>query len=487
MRLYNVIKRNTWCENDYDLLRIIEGGATMKKVTVGLDVGTSALKVSVYDIESDHVVKNLNLKYEGDEIAVGISKLKKYTNTVINAINKVNEEFSVQAIALSTQMYSFIVEQDGEKLVYQWNVSWKNDTEIEKIIEKHTLISGCPVDTLFPSYKILSAKKNNPSLNILPYGLQEAIVEELTGVRAGDYCCLSSYGFMNVKTRTWNEELLALAGWTVEDMPIMKRYNEEVGVINNPAVETNQPIIVACGLGDGPSASYASRDVSKIAANIGTSMAVRGFVNDVSNIDFNKVWTYAVDENTWVAGGISSNGSSVLDHFRNIDMLKDWELNPAIANEEVLYMPWNHGERTPFWSSALKETIVGSGINTTKNDYMCALFRGIAYTIARMYFEVNKVVDGTEIICIAGGGANSEILMRYLAGTLPVKLGILEDFDFLGSYGAAFVAAEAIGINPTKNQKLLKVYNPTLKNKNNYEKWQAVAEKMAIFYNEMEA
>jgi gluconokinase len=462
------------------------GSEILERVALGLDVGTSSLKASIYSINKDTIIKNLNLKYEGQETDVGISKLKSYTDTIIKAINKVNEEYKVETIAFSTQMYSFIVELNGEKLVYQWNVYWKNDIEIEKIIEKYTDISGCPVDTLYPAYKILSAKKDIPSLNILPYGLQEAIVDELTGIRAGDYCCLSSYGFINVKDRTWNEELLSLAGWTKEDMPIMKRFNEQVGIITNPLVISDHPIKVACGLGDGPSASYASSDVSRIAANIGTSMAVRGFVKDISHIDFSKVWAYAVDEDTWVAGGISSNGSSVLDHYRNIDMLKDWELNPKIADDDVMYFPWNHGERTPFWSSSLKETMIGAGIQTTKNDYMCALFRGIAYTIARMYFEVNKVVDDIEVICIAGGGANSEILMRYLAGTLPVQLGILEDFDYLGSYGAAFAAAEAIDIKPTKNQTVVKLYNPTLKNKSNYEKWQKIADKMAKFYNELE-
>ncbi|MFT4143645.1 MAG: FGGY family carbohydrate kinase [Mobilitalea sp.] len=459
----------------------------MERVALGLDVGTSALKVSVYSVEKQGVVKNINVKYLENEVAPGISRLSKYTETIIDTINNIGDIYEVCSIALSTQMYSFVVEEDGQKLVYQWNVPWKTDKKAAEVVAQYTNISGCPVDALFPAYKIISSRLDEKSnLDIKPYGLQESIVYELTGVLAGDYCNLSSYGFMNVLERKWNKELLEKAGFNLNEMPKIVRYNEPVGPINNPKIKLNNKIIISCGLGDGPSASYASKDVSNIAVNIGTSMAVRGFVEDVKEIDFKSVWTFVVDENTWVSGGISSNGSSVLDHYRNIGFMKDWELTPSIADNNVFYFPWNHGERTPYWSSKLRETMVGAGMHTTKNDYMCAIFRGISFTIATMYNEVNKHIDKTDMICIAGGGANSEILMGYLSGTLPVKLGILQDFDFLGSYGAAYIAAEAMGERPIRNQNLIKIYVPTQQHVEVYKKWLDYSKMYSSLYEKME-
>ena len=128
------------------------------------------------------------------------------------------------------------------------------------------------------------------------------------------------------------------------EMPKKMIYHEVVGTIVNPAVKKGNTIQVACGLGDGPSASYASKDISNIAANIGTSMAVRGFMKNIDHVDFNSVWTFAVDKDTWVCGGISSNGSSVLDQYRNMKMLFDWELTPSSANLDIFYFPWKNGE-----------------------------------------------------------------------------------------------------------------------------------------------
>lgn len=460
----------------------------MSRVTIGLDVGTSALKVSVYSVTDDQLIENFSMKYQEGEIGIGISKVQKFVNTIFTAINRVAKNDRVEAVALSTQMYSFVVRRNDEEVVYQWNVPWEKDPEVEKILERFTDRSGCPVDTLFPSYKILSAKRD-PQFKgeIMPYGLQEAIVKQLTGHLAGDYCNLSSYGFIDVVNRTWNEELLTIAGFSLEDMPEIKKFNQSVGMISHPEIQVDYPIYLACGLGDGPSASYASSGTSSMAANIGTSMAVRGFVKDISKIDFNKVWTYVVDEETWVVGGISSNGSSVLDHFRRIEILRDWELDPTNADNNVMVYPWKYGERTPYWSSSLRETIVGGGMDTTKNDYCCAIIRGVAFSIASMYNEVYKVVsDNKDMLVVAGGGAKSEVLMEYLAGTLPVPIGILGDFDYLGSCGAAFVAAEAIGIVPSKQQNLYKIYNPTVKYATLYGQWKEKADKLANFYNNIE-
>lgn len=455
--------------------------------TIGLDVGTSALKVSVYSIDEDRIIHNFSLKYKEEEVGIGISPVSRFINTIVEAINKVAENFHVASVAFSTQMYSFVVNQNNQDFVYQWNVPWEKDLEVEKILERFVHISGCPVDTLFPAYKILSAKKDSNFHGVIkPYGLQEAIAQALTGKLAGDFCNLSSYGFLDVKNKIWNEELLQLAGFSVEEMPEIKKYNDPIGMINHPDINQVYPIQLACGLGDGPSASYASSGTSKIAANIGTSMAVRGFVNDISKIDFKKVWTYAIDEDTWVVGGISSNGSSVLDHFRKIEILKDWELNPSAADNNIRCYPWKYGERTPYWSSSLRETIIGGSMNTTKNDYSCAIIRGVAFSIATMYHEVCRIVDDNEMLVVAGGGAKSEILMEYLAGTLPVSIGILEDFDYLGSYGAAFAAAEALGVNPSKKQNLYKVYNPTNKYAQLYNVWKENGDQLASFYNYLE-
>lgn len=457
-------------------------------VSLGLDVGTSSLKVSIYSFDEQKIIENRNFRYKEDSVEVGISRVSRYFDTIVDAILAVSKKFTIQSLALSSQMYSFVQITDGVEFVYQWNVPWEKDLETEKLLKKFQSISGCPIDTLFPSYKIISGKRRGLfGSDIQSYGLQEALINRLTDTLAGDLCNISSSGFFDVVQKQWNTELLQLAGFDVANMPQVVQYNTPVGKVIDSRLAHLPEITVMCGLGDGPSASYASRDISSMAANIGTSMAVRGFVQDITTIDFAKTWVYAVSDQEWVAGGISSNGCAILDQFRAMGVLKDHELDMSQADQTLFFYPWEYGERTPYWSSDLRETMVGGKLTSTQNDYNCAVVRGIAYTIAAMYNEIFKIEfdnENKEMLVIAGGGANFEVLMRYLSQALPVPLGILENFDYLGSVGAAYIAAEGIGIQPRRHQQLMKVYYPSTSNQIaiNYGEWKHLGEQLASLY-----
>lgn len=455
---------------------------TSPAVTVGLDVGTSALKASIYGLGERRIVENLTFKYGETELSVGVSRLERYLDAIIRAIVSLDTRYTVTGVALSTQMYSFLADVGGERLVYQWNSSWPTSDVAAAQLDKANAVSGCPVATLFPAYKILAARETDPGLAILPYGLQDALCEALTGERAVDHCYSSSSGFRDVVNGGFNADLLAAAGWSPTDMSPIRLFNEPIGTITHPSIRTKAPITFALGLGDGPSASYASWGTSRITANVGTSMAVRAFVDDVSDIDFRHVWTFGVEPGRWVAGAISANGCAVLDHHRSIGYLDDGELDLRGVDNSLQYFPWMGGERSPFWSDALRQTLIGGKVNSTREDYAAAIVRGVAFTLTRLYHEVAKVNAATDMLCVAGGGARFETLLTYLAGSIPVPIGLLQDFDYLGSCGAAYVAAEAIGVSPVRNHEMYKTYQPTGEFDAEYAAWVDTADSLNSWY-----
>jgi len=462
----------------------------LKKVTIGLDVGTSSLKVSVYNIESGSFEENYNVYYdESGSIRAGVSTLKKYTDAIISTVNDLVKKFHVNSLALSTQMYSFIAVEKQEKIVYQWNVPWERNEEVEEVLSKFSSISGCPIDTLYPSYKVLDLVSQKAYQgNVLCYGLQEAIIEELTGIRAGDYCNISSYGYLNVRNGTWNEELLSMLGFDVEKMPLLLECNQKVGSIVNDQINCGYEITVACGLGDGPSASYATRQISPLLSNVGTAISVRGFLkqDDINQIDFysQRNYCYMINKNTWVIGGLSSNGCGVLDDFRKQGLLDDSEINIKDNEGKVLYFPWKNGERSPYWSSSLKEVMLGGSYSSDKNSYASAVYKGVCFSLSAVYYEVMKAgFSQKDKLIIAGGGAKSKIFMELLSGVLPAELVLLSDFDFLGSYGAAYAAAEAVGVEPNRNIDTLSSIAPTNDFLEEYLGWKKEADSLAEYFN----
>ncbi|MFC7581700.1 FGGY family carbohydrate kinase [Schaalia naturae] len=456
--------------------------APMDEVAVGLDVGTSGLKATVYRLSDGEIVANRKFQYTEPEIGPGVSRARRYLEVVVGAIRAVGETYRVASVALSTQMYSFVALRGGEEVIYQWNSVWPDDENAYAALSASTEVSGCPPASLFPSYKILVARQTQPDLVILPYGLQEYLAERLTGRRVVDRCCASASGFRNVVQGVWNESLLEAAGLKADAMPEVVAFNQTVGPITHEGLTDLGTIQFATGLGDGPSASYATYGIANITANIGTSMAVRSFVTDVSNLDFSKVWTFEIASGMWVAGAISSNGCAVLDKFQDIGFLHENEIDPSRVDNSIQFFPWENGERSPYWSASLRETLVGGHLRSTDEDYGAAVERGVAFTVTRMFEEINDVSTDSEMMCVAGGGANSDVLMAYLSGSLPVRIGLLEDFDYLGARGAAYAAAEAIGAEVKRVDEMKRVVEPTHRYREVYESWRAAADKFAAFY-----
>lgn len=454
----------------------------IEPVTVGLDVGTSALKATVYVPELGSIVENISFPYLEDEISLGFARGKRYLDAVVNALTELGKRHRIKGVALSTQMYSFMAEKEGEEIVCQWNSVWSDVKEAFIAVSEAVPVSGCPAALLFPSYKILAARVSMPELTIRPYGLQEYLTQALTGRYVVDHCCASASGFRNILDSTWNEELLKVAGFSVDDVPKIVEFNQAIGTITHESLQDMAPMVFATGMGDGPSASYATYGITKITANLGTSLAVRAFVTDPSNLDFSSVWCYAVREGLWVAGAISSNGCIVLDKFRQLGVLRDSEVDPATVDASIQFYPWENGERSPYWSSKLRETLIGGQVGTTVDDYGASVVRGIAFTVARMFEEIYGVSSESDIFCVAGGGAKSRLLLNYLAGAIKSDIGLLEDFDYLGARGAAYAAAEALGAEVIRSNDMSETVQSTGKYRANYEKWCRDADSLAAWH-----
>lgn len=456
------------------------GGDYVKKdVAVGLDMGTSSLKVTIIELSNGRVVKNMRVDYKGREAAPGVMAVSTYENTLVDTINKLTQDYSVASIGFSSQMYSMCEETDNGKLIYQWNSLWSRDEESEKNLKKYMDISGCPVDTLYPAYKLFTSKDKNKKF--LPYGLKEHIIKFLTGNLVTDYTCASASGFMDIYNMTWNKKLLEAMGYSVKQMPEIKKYNNIAGYMNAPGISlSGAKIPVVPGLGDGMSASYACNDVSKICANLGTSMAARAFVSKENLRYTDKTWAYVVDENTYIVGGISSNGCSVLNWSEDLSIYKEDDIE--VSNSSIMFFPWLHGERTPYWSSNLKGTFTGIEIGTGAKAMSAAIVKGVGFTIANLINLVNQDIDESDMIIVAGGGVHKKDLMDVLAGSISMKIGILHDSDYLASYGAAISAAEAIGINVKKNVEIKEIITPNFRFKDEYTKWLHMGNKLSNLY-----
>ncbi|MDF2519937.1 MAG: carbohydrate kinase [Clostridia bacterium] len=448
----------------------------MKNAVAGLDIGTSSLKITLIDIDSSDLIENIKIDYPRSEIAPGVVPAQMYEEVIKKAIYEIEDKVNLKGIGLSFHMYSLCEQTDDGIVVYQWNSLWDKDSEAELILKELAQDSGCPIDTLYPAYKMASAKGRK----FLPYGLKEHIVNMLTGELFTDYTCAAASGLFDIKEKRWNSLLIKHLGFDVADMPIVKRYNTK---LETKSQRDGKAITLAPGLGDGASASYACLGVSPICANLGTSMAVRAVTSEIKEAYSEKPWIWSLDEERYIVGGISSNGCSVLNWAEDMGFSKEIDIHGG--NSEVMFIPWLHGERTPYWSSNLRGTFVGMNINTNMQALNGAIVKGVAFTAVKLMDIIYKSINGSgnELVVAAGGGVHINSLMEIISGCSPFKIGILNNYDYLAAYGAALTAAEALGVNIEKKMEVKEIITPNHAYEDEYRRWTKVSEALLSLYN----
>lgn len=443
-----------------------------EEVSLGLDVGTSGLKCTIIELATGNVVGHRRVEYSPDDTDIGVVPVRMYTGVLEHLLTGLVQEFIVRSIAVTTAMYSVIGTTDRAELVYQWNSLWERNPEVEQELRNHLDSSGCYIDTLFPVYKLMTARVlGNSSLK--PYGIKEYLIEWLTGQKATDFSTASATGLVDIRKRDWNDPLLDKLGYRRDELPRLELHNKIIG----EARFQGESIFVAPGLGDGVSASYACKAISNVAANIGTTMAARELSSTIRKDSSARLWTFIVDESQYVNGGISSNGCSVLNWARRAK----WPIDEVRANHgSERFFPWLHGERMPFWNADLRGTFTGIDMRTDSTSLSSAILKGVAFTLSRMINAITGTRHRNSSVVMAGGGIRLSELIRVIQGSVNVPLSVLKSYDFLASAGAALSAAEALGIPAIDlNHEIEMVLEPNDEFRTDYETWISVGNRLA--------
>lgn len=451
------------------------------QVVAGFDIGTSALKVAVAEADSGRVILTRSQAYDSSaELAPGVTPLAVYEQALLGELGWLNDNYQLLAMALTTQMYSLCRRQEDLLLAYQWNSLWPRDRQVETEYHDQLIRSGCRPDTLYPAYKLASLPPQE-RCQWLPYGLKEHLLRLVSGELCTDYSTACGSGLFDAQQRCWNLDFVAQLGLEAAQLPRALRHDEAAGWLRpqlsaGPSVRT----VVVPGLGDGPAASLACREVSNFCGNLGTSMAARVLTEQPDFSDDHGLWNYAVDDRLYAVGGISSNSCTVLHWAERLGL----PLTAAAADPgQVRFFPWLHGERMPFWSSDLRGSVTGLSVNDGPHVLAAAVLRSIAFTFVRMALTLEPLAAAGKPLVLAGGGTNVELLLEIIAGCLPREIALLEDAAYLGSIGAAVSAGAAVGVQVRPQLALGRTLHPSFRFVDEYRQWCAEAQAVAGIYH----
>jgi gluconokinase len=242
----------------------------------------------------------------------------------------------------------------------------------------------------------------------------------------------SPTGLVDLRTRTWDEELLDTLGLDAERLP----------EISDAPVDGWYPALL-----DGACSNFGAGCVTRgrAALMVGTSGAIRVVYETDQPQPRPALFLHWVDETRVVEGGSLSDGGNL--HYWLDQTLKDARGSLAGRDPDshgLTFLSLLGGERSPGWHQHARGAVHGLTFDTTPLDLRQAGLEGVAFRFA----EVADLMPPLDEIVVTGGALlRDSDWVQIMADALgrPVTTSGVKEASLRG---AAIVMLERLGETP---------------------------------------
>jgi len=440
------------------------------KYFVGIDLGTSALKLLLVDSYGE-IVKTVSRTYSVQYPKSGWSEQnpEDWWQSLLSGVKELIENTDVSKIVgmgIGGQMHGLVVLDKNDKVIRPailWN-DGRTDKETEYLNEVvgKTKLSELTANIAFAGFtapKLLWLKNNEPenfskiSKVMLP---KDYINYRLTGVHSTDYSDASGMLLLDVKNKGWSKEMLSICEINESQMPTLFESFETIGtLVPDIASEMglNASIKVVAGAGDNAAAAIGTGTVAKGKCNISLGTSGTVFISsDKFSVDNNNAlhsFCHANGEYHLMAcilSAASCNKWFCEDILctNNYKKEESYITDDDLGRNDVFFLPYLMGERSPINDTDARGTFIGMHMDTKRKNMLLAVLEGVAFAI-RDNFEIVKE-QGIRIDCcsLCGGGAKSALWQKILSNVLNIDIALLQTEQGPG-YGAAMLAMVGCG------------------------------------------
>jgi len=457
----------------------------MQNSLLGLDIGTTATKAVLFDLDGTELVtaeQNYPLSTpqagwaEQDPEAVWQAVI----SVLQEVVSKAGHERKILALALAAQSGSLIpAKADGtpvypmitwldsrtEALVKEWQAEG-----IEKTVRQVSgwlLHPGLP----FPNIAWLRHFRPDTFAEVERFlGVLDFLNHRLTGKFCADLSSAAEMQLVDVSTAQWSPQLCDLVGITPDHLADLKpagtivgNIRAEVGSLTGLSTET----LVVNGGHDQCCTALAMGMMSpgKIMLATGTAWVITGVVEtpSVDTIPPNMDLNFYVVPQRWtisqLMGGFGASVEWCLNQFWQSvdpnDQLSRPELyahfNEALAQSksgcnDLLFLPLGGSNLLPDGKS--RGGFVGLRLDHTRADMSRAILEGVAFELRWTLVSIRQAGLPVEHLWVAGGATQSPVWPQILADVSGVPIS-LTHYAQWPALGAAILAGIGAGIFDT--------------------------------------
>lgn len=490
----------------------------MGKLLLGIDIGTSACKVAVFD-EDGTVLAQANKDYRVYYPESGWAEQdpEEWWSAICEGIKEVLVEKKVSAdeicgIGVDGQSWSAIpVDRDGN--VLDRTPIWM-DTRARDIcdrIKRESLaeeIFETAGNDFLPSYttpKMLWFREERPEVFRNTYKFLQSnsyIVYKLTDQMSQDFSQGYGIHFFDMNRLTYREELANRLGLSQELVPALYGCDEVVGEVSEKAakltgLKAGTPVVAggldaACGtLGAGV---YQVGQTQEQGGQAG-GMSI---CTDRALAHKKLILGTHVVPGLWLLQGGTVGGGGTLKWFRqelgqgmSFDELTGEAEKVPAGSEGVLFLPYMAGERSPIWNPDAKGVFYGLSYDKTRGHMIRAVLEGVAFSLEHNLRTAKETGAEAGVLNAMGGAANS-LLWTQIKADVTGKTIQVPASDTATTLGAALLAGVGCGIYKDydaavrRTIKITRVQEPDMERHEIYkgamERYLKLSEKMQEIY-----
>lgn len=497
----------------------------MKNFLLGVDLGTTNVKASIYDFEGKLVstgeTGSYNIISERPNWAEQDARI--WWSDAVLAIRRALDGLrglpdEIAGISVSSQGMAMLpLDANGEPLCFAHIWMDRRGTEEARYIEEIFGVDrvqecfGVRADPYYQITNILWLKRNRPDLWKQTRYIVKAntyINYKLTGQIALDEPQAIMTMCYDLKKRRWCTELGDLLGIDFERiLPRVGACEEIVGYITPEAAQST-------GLCVGTPVAMGGVDTGLALLEMGINSI--GDAGEITGTSSNNVFaaqslppcdcgisffppvkvtedvpillygpTNATGENVrWLRRICGMEGEKLNDGTSTYQYLENIASEAAAGSGGLYYYPYLMGERAPLWNNDVRGMFIGATTNTCRGDLLRSIYEGTCFA-QREIFETAHRVGGiqTKRIYVSGGCARSDIWMKIKASVLDLPVYVTASSG--GSpKGDAILAGVATGIYPDlfataeKMRSIVCVYEPV-------SEWRQLYDEMYSIYIRM--
>lgn len=491
------------------------------------DLGTTGNKATLYDREGQlrasafHAYKTIYANTGWAE-----QNANAWWQAVCLTTHQLLEESGVQnsdvaCVTFSGQMQG-VVALDADAQPLRPAIIWADQRAtdqtalIAEAIEPEAVyrITGHRLSPAYCLAKIMWIREHQPDIYDATHKFmhaKDAMVARLTGKFVTEPSDASGMNLYDLEGGTWSTQILEAAELDTDKLPQIMRSVDVVGSVQEAVASevgllAGTPVVI--GGGDGACAAVGAGSVRENVtySYVGSSAWIASTASRPIYDPQQRTMTFGhvVPDMFMPIGTMQSAGSAyqwVRDQLAPTErqaadamgvsaytlLNAVAETSPAGANN-LLFMPYMLGERSPRWNPDARAVFLGLTIRHTRADMVRAVMEGVAFNLRVILDALRQQGMSIDHLRVIGGGVSRRFWTSIMADIYGLPLQRLAILEEATSMGAAVVGGVGVGLYPdfTIAERMNDVVETISNNPQNATTYDALYEVFEASYHALE-